>query len=689
MNNSFEDSEAPDVVREEERNLSRICEILELNPEHRISSERQTVEHILALRDEINTAKAEDLPSLYEQMNQSTAILEQLRASQPTSSVNPSSPYFAHIQICEEGKMRDIYIGQGTRLSHGLRIVDWRNAPISRIYYRYEVGDEYEEEIGGKTKEGEVVFKRNLFIHHSELLRVSDHEATYLKQKDSWIEQKRGVAQLAGGEGAALRAGSAASAKLGQGAALRASKLLPDIAALIDADQFELITSKQKGALVIRGSAGSGKTTVTLHRIAYLVYDKPQRFRPHRMMFIVWGKAMKDYVSHVLPALGVSGVQVQTWGKWSAKMVQKHFPELTKSYAYNTPPAVTKIKLSPSLLMRLTDTIARNKGPSTAYRAMEDWAEVITDFDAIRSEMKGILSEGELKQAISWLTKQHRDYCDVQDGLEDVGFRLDVEDCALLLRAHQLRVGPLHRGKGQNRAPLSLSHLAIDEVQDFSPVEILVLLDVCDSNRCVTLAGDTRQHISKDSGFSSWTEFLDEIGIEQSSLSTLDISYRSTHPIVRFAQNLLEDDDEPLPQTLRDGPEVEIFEFSNVGACVGFLSDVLTRLILEEPLANIALIAPNAELAEAYAAGLTTAEVDDVRLVLEQNFSFAPGIDVVPALDVKGLEFDYVVILDATAEYFPDTSHHRRLLHVAATRAVHQLWVTVSSRRSPILPDII
>ena len=115
----------------------------------------------------------------------------------------------------------------------------------------------------------------------------------------------------------------------------------------------------------------------------------------------------------------------------------------------------------------------------------------------------------------------------------------------------------------------------------------------------------------------------------------------------------------------------------------------LSKLVLNEPLANIALIAPNAELAQVYAEGLQDAEVDDVRLVLSQNFSFSPGIDVVPVLDVKGLEFDYVVILEATAKYYSDTPHYRRLLHVAATRAVHQLWLTASSRKSPILPDVI
>ena len=68
-------------------------------------------------------------------------------------------------------------------------------------------------------------------------------------------------------------------------------------------------------------------------------------------------------------------------------------------------------------------------------------------------------------------------------------------------------------------------------------------------------------------------------------------------------------------------------------------------------------------------------------------FAFAPGIDVVEASQVKGLEFDYVVIVDASARWWPDTPHHRRLLHVAATRAVHQLLITIIGAPSSLLPQ--
>jgi DNA helicase-2/ATP-dependent DNA helicase PcrA len=77
-----------------------------------------------------------------------------------------------------------------------------------------------------------------------------------------------------------------------------------------------------------------------------------------------------------------------------------------------------------------------------------------------------------------------------------------------------------------------------------------------------------------------------------------------------------------------------------------------------------------------------------MRLIQNQQFAFAPGIDVVEAAQVKGLEFDYVVIIEASRNFWPDTPHHRRLLHVAATRAIHQLWLTSVSEPSSILPAV-
>jgi DNA helicase-2/ATP-dependent DNA helicase PcrA len=101
----------------------------------------------------------------------------------------------------------------------------------------------------------------------------------------------------------------------------------------------------------------------------------------------------------------------------------------------------------------------------------------------------------------------------------------------------------------------------------------------------------------------------------------------------------------------------------------------------------VAILTPDEALANTYFDGLQAAEVPDTRRVHQQRFAFQPGIDVVPVTEIKGLEFDYVIVIEASAMHWPDTPHHRRLLHVAATRAVHQLWLTSVGTPTSILPE--
>lgn len=685
-------SNIPSIVQEELTSLAEIRRVLLENPMGFDNAEQDLIEQLILLREEVLGAKEEDLPTLYTQMDQLNSTLTAMKATRGKQEVDPDSPYFAHLRLKERGRIRDVYLGKATNLDHDLQIVDWRNAPISRLFYLYTEGDEYEEEFGGQVREGEVIARRILNIQRGDLLRVSNSETAWIYQNQSWQELAQAQIQLSGGEGAALRAGSPVTSQLGAGAQLRSTKHLPDIAALIDQDQFELISSEMEGIMVIRGSAGSGKTTVALHRIAYLAYAEPVRFHPDNMMFMVWGRAMRDYVGHVLPHLGISGLKVVTWAQWSKKMFRRHFagwPGLTEEAI---PDAVRRVKLHPKTAQRLKQWIESTPtSPATIEQVYLDWAQIMTDFSSIRADMRDSWNISMQTRAEDWLSHQTDLMSIFMEGTQkedDEQAFFDPEDFALLLYGYQLRVGQLR----QDGTPLQLGHLVIDEVQDFSPIEILVLLGVCDENRCVTLAGDTRQHISQSAGFSSWSDFLSQIGVQSTALSTLEVAYRSTRQVVEFAMGLLTRDeqrDEPPPRTVKDGPPVEFFRFTDHGACVAFLSESLRRLQENEPRANIALITPNADLSEAYFEGLQKCELDLLRLVEDQEFAFAPGIDVVEVDQVKGLEFDYVVVIEASAFEYPDSPHHQRLLHVAATRAVHQLWLTCVDTPSPLLPEVL
>ena len=138
----------------------------------------------------------------------------------------------------------------------------------------------------------------------------------------------------------------------------------------------------------------------------------------------------------------------------------------------------------------------------------------------------------------------------------------------------------------------------------------------------------------------------------------------------------------------RGGAEVEVLSFQDHGECIIFLADALRERVESEPTANVALLARTPETAELYWAGLSRADLNGLERVRDQEFSFEPGIEVTDVAQAKGLEFDYVVLLDVSETAWPRTDAGRRLLHVGATRAAHQLWVTCVGKPSPLLPPM-
>src|SRR5690606_23351058 len=131
---------------------------------------------------------------------------------------------------------------------------------------------------------------------------------------------------------------------------------------------------------------------------------------------------------------------------------------------------------------------------------------------------------------------------------------------------------------------------------------------------------------------------------------------------------------------------VELFEFAYSGEAVAFLGEALRSLMAAEPRASVAVIARYPEQADLYYNGLKNAEVPFLRRIARQDFPFKSGIDVTDVRQVKGLEFDYVVLLEVSAASYPAEDEARHLLHIAATRAAHQLWITATGAPSPILP---
>jgi DNA helicase-2/ATP-dependent DNA helicase PcrA len=778
----------------------------------------------------------------------------------------------------ENDRRREVLIGKATYLDPrtNVRIVDWRDAPVSRLYYRYEEGDEYEERFGGREVLGEIVTRRSVAIGSGQLRRIGSPQGIFVRNNEGTWRRAGESARLHGGQGAAMRPEGhhkqpapqdhrpgRLGVRVDDG---RDEKFLPEITALIDPRQFELITRGDAGLVVIQGGAGSGKTTIGLHRLAYLAFQDPKRFRADKMLVMVFNDALVRYIGKVLPALGVHGVGVVTFERWAARLRMQHLRGLPGDYHGETPSAVTRLKKHPVMLRIIDAHVAKvtkrveallasalekisgssealafwkdhekaplavrlhrlrawaspsgdgadaelaalDRGLKTAGQSMPPsrpaprsvamrhaiertvtearrelldvssaWAEILTDEAMLRQAFAehaaDALDEEDMRTALAWCrercgavmaelearredtdgertstrppassedrgererTEEERELAidaesprgklvarrrasddDTDDDHDDdddrnVGIdgaveveppRLDREDDALLLRITQRLRGPLMASRPQKGKPverLRYEHILVDEAQDLSPVELAVVMGTSSKQRSVTLAGDTAQRLHMDNGFEGWKELLEAIRPRRPGapddlfpaleVEPLKVQYRSTHPIIELAQDVLG----PLAKkdsghAIRGGAPVELFRFAHSGEAVGFLGEALRELMQAEPRASIAVIARYAEQADLYFKGLVTSEVPHLRRIAEQDFPFKAGIDVTDVRQVKGLEFDYVVLIEATRASYPVNDESRHLLHIAATRAAHQLWITSVGEPSEILP---
>jgi DNA helicase-2/ATP-dependent DNA helicase PcrA len=780
-----DDAEGTAIVREELKLHATVLRALDSAAGADVSAARGRAsddERLLSLRDQVAVAKPEDLPALFEQMHHLGALRAQ-RGRSLSGTVDRASPYFGHMRLEESDpdnrqtatiargqhgsrRRRDVLIGSRSYVDSaaGIRIVDWRQAPVSRIYYRYSEGDDYEEELGDRIVEGMVVARRGVSIVQGEVVRVSSPQGVFTRGKDGrWRRADTNRSRLETEKQWSARRGVPETSRLGVGAdgQMRGDKHLPAIAAMLDEAQFELIARDSAGIVAIQGSAGSGKTTVGLHRVGYLAFREPQRFRPDKMFVVVPNDALVHYVGRVLPSLGVEGVPVSTFARFATRLVGQLFPRLPTRVSEETPPVVSRAKAHPAMLRaiarevahiaraadaRVREGVAKWPGAEPALAAwvatnpdgstppdarvsvfatwlagkrqlsgvpgasglsqltrgaLEQlvadvrpqtrsvaglWDEILTSregLDATFANERGF-GPSQLEQVHAWCLRQSRVRADSERDGEDPS--LDAEDLGLLLRCWQELRGPL---MDQEAHPIRFAHVFVDEVQDASPVELRVLLELTGKERCLTLAGDVAQRMLEegdDRGEFDWNALLDGLGVTHTKIEPLKVSYRSTAEITHFARSVLGPlSHDEVPETTRQGPPVELFAFSSAGEAAAWLAEALKQLARDEPNANVALIARFPQQADLYFEGLSRAEVPNVRRVAKQDFSWEPGVDVTDVRQTKGLEFDEVVLLDTTAASYPVSPQARHALYVAATRASHQLWCVASQTPSELV----
>ncbi len=744
------------LLDDEERLLRKVLDGLRMARGKSRLDLHDAGQRLMQLREQAASARAEDLPALFDQMNNQRALIEQTTFDELPDE---RSPYFAHLQLEEAGKIKDILLGYRSFLDvAGAPVNDWRHAPIASVFFNYRQGEDYEAELPGRIARGVVKKRHLLTIRDGILIFVGTPERSYRKGPDGlWVrDQGAHAPRLAGGSGSASRGFT-----LGTGQSGRPS---PEISALLDSSQYSALSTHEDDPVLILGGAGCGKTTVALHRLATLNYRDPQRFAQHRMAVIVPDEGLVRLSKKLLESLGLGRVLVSSFDRFFPERVFKIIRRLPHKICESPPSSVTYFKRHPALRQALKEFVElqakefaqeilvkapdgqesarvlveevelpivkrlakarkiyeRDMDPSVSRadikvfpeleRRLIDIAKDRIDFFMNKELLTRVmlLSQGQIPTSAVDMVYRHSsdqfadpaakryagvdlDKLETVDGgsladefVDDIAQTIDPEDFAIVYELRRIKLG-LKRGDDEGLH--QFSHLVIDEAQDLAPIELSALGAALTESGSVTIAGDSAQQIDPSTTFDSWDAVLDQIGVPRVQAQHLTTTYRSPKPVAQFAHKVLGAyAPRQMPLAIKDGVPVTVTLCPNEGHLMLSLADTLSDLMVAEPLASVAIITRTQENAERIFKMLS--DVPKARLVVDGAFDFRPGVDVVEVSQVKGLEFDYVVIPDATPNSYPDTPESRRLLHVAATRAIHQLWVMSITLISKIVPDV-
>ncbi len=627
-------------------------------------------------------------------------------------------PYFGTLELADDDLGTLNYcLGRQSFIDNKARVlvIDWRDAPISRLYYEYGDGELYDETIRGRDRSGVVSAKRQVEITNQELEKIAGKDAgknfAVVRTSEGWVLDGQ-------------RTGVIFKKEKSQ------DHRLPEITALIDPAQFRAIASEDSSVVVLSGSAGSGKTTVGLHRIAFLNYQDPKRFKPESMLVIVFNRSLRKYISRVLPDLGISGVRVETYHSWANQIFKA--ARLHLFYDSSAPAPVTRLKKSAfifplveqyleSLLSKAKDWLIEQLGqydipgckevasqlpnldkfdffyekvsnrsgifavfPETVRDALlprlmarlndhaRDLREMLTDRELLESVSARLAFDVEPKvfdQLISW-----------QQQLES-SQKIDFSDTGILLYLLQRKGVPVARP--------GYAHGMVDEAQDLSEVELTTLIHAVDERQSITICGDLDQKIKGEFDFSDADGFAGVVkrvhgrqkgqgktGAAEATevrLDTLTIGYRATRSIMELSWHVL--GKTPATKIAREGGTVQVLRTADPKETLEKTKTILEEYLQKNPNALVAVICKYKSDADRAFEGLKTIGCEKVRRHSRDDFAFTPGVIVTNADQVKGLEFSGCVVLNPSSRQYQDTSKDRMLLHVAFTRAADHLWV--------------
>lgn len=619
----------------------------------------------------------------YENYDNQQALLHQVHANEEKLSKRKrltkmlESPFFGRVDFRYDGEEESetFYIGIGNFAPRaGMRplIYDWR-APVSGLFYDYDRGPAAYDAPGGRM-EGEITSKWQYKIKNGHMIYSFESDT---KIDDEILKQE-----------------------LGSGGDVQ----LKNIVRTIQKEQNAIIRNTEDRILAIQGAAGSGKTSVALHRIAYLLYHDRENLKAANILILSPNNAFSDYISHILPELGEEHIQEMSFDLFAYKELKEVANDCEDRYDYLEKKMKFqdseweirfKEKQSASFIGQMEGFLAMLEEDlvnirSFTFKGFHKTEEEIIhlfyykfqtvpllarmdavmeylideyetlrgkniseeDMEALRETFQKMYVTTDLYEIYGWLLKDCG-YPELSNA-EYERRKLEYEDVFPMLYLK-------YRLKG-SRKHKNIKHLVIDEMQDYSYLQysILSMLFHCR----MTILGDRAQ--TMDSECQDVTKFLPKIFGRKIRKIVMNKSYRNTLEIAEYAERIRGGEDLELFQ--RHGKEVEEFH----------------GLSMEEMLENIEKQVKSANAQYETAAVITMNESDayDIYRLLKNcqlpvsymdrdTSVFKKEMTVTTFYLAKGLEFDQVfAVLGRETNPL-----YKQAKYISATRALHELYV--------------
>lgn len=574
-------------------------------------------------------------------------------------------PYFARFELEEEinGKKSKVEYKLGFYGNTDCRIIDWRKAPISKLYYEYKEGEEFFEVIQGKERQGIVTLKNKLEIENSVLTRISSSKGNFIK--------KDGILSEMSGSYRSYEQGS--------------KSYLPNVISLITPEQFQMITEDAKTAVLIQGVAGSGKTTVALHRLAWLLHEDNSDLKKDEVIVVVLHNSLKSFILETLPSMEVHDVRILTFNEWATESIKNVLPNIcskqehTGKTALNIAPtpcphSISRVKSSMAILKALESYLLKKKSQN------EDIKEPLEEILNILSNSESIIQRDNTKMLSKEIIMQAYE----RSKQNFLNSQIDYVDIPLILRIIEIKTSGVYLKSGFVG---KYKHIVVDEIQDFSAVSLACIIGGVESTNDLTLVGDTAQSINESSVFPGWDTLKKEWNFRDSMSRyiSLTVSHRSTLPIMKLADFVQKRNIVKEGRLGRVPIWFKAFrEQKGLKAIINWLLQAVQRY----PSATTCVICRDLKEAK-YAFSLLEPTFGSIiRIGDKDNFSFAEGIIVTEVSEIKGLEFCNVVIWNPTTKSYPNDEISRNLLYIAITRAEENLNITTWGRPTSLLPDI-